>query len=456
MSTDQIHQGRKIAITGHGFDVTENEIRSIFEKFGEISEVVYIRNKETGKSKGFSFVVYNDHISAQRAIQSMHHDFIFERRVSVEFARQHKLDESFPCNYSPGLAKPQPYHHPHGMSPNSYRHVRRQQQSDFFHPRHPMEPRYPFPPGYPPPSRPEMNHSPPNRFHSPALRSDIFPKDKSQEVVQEADPTQHPLATPSSLSGTSEQEDGEISSGPERKFLEPLEDGEMPDGGTPTQRLTDAPDDSFRPLQSEKQPAFSISNLKMDAATTKLLENIIRIQGTIKIDSNEAQRVWAQGGLRKQKDPSPPIELDLKHQKSASEQLSPVGANQERKEPDLTPHSIAAPARPASWKHGHSHEQSMPTDLRWEHKGVGPLTSPHTEAHLGNPPPFEGARMLGHPLHEGREWVPPAGPRHRPDLRHILGPDKHIVDPNPGSVASSYLYLCDSFSLFLRQSNSTL
>ena len=441
MSSDQIQQGRKIAITGHGFDVTENEIRTIFERFGEISEVVYIRNKENGKSKGFSFVVYKDHISAQRAINSMHHDFIFDRRVSVEFARQHKLDDSFASNYSPGLAKPQPYHHPHGVSPNSYRHVRRQQQSDFYHPRPPLEPRYHFPPGYPPLSRAEMNHSPPNRFHSPAQRLELFSKDKSLEVVQESDSVIHPLATPSSLSGTSEQEDGEIPSGPERRFLEPLEDGEMPDAGTPTQRLTDAPGDSFRSSQSEPQSAFSLSNLKMDAATEKLIENIIRIQGSIKMDSNEAQRVWAQGGLRKQKESSPSMDLEPKHQKPAPEQLSPMEGNLDRNEPDLTLHSIAPASRPAGWQHGRDSEQSMPQDLRWEHKAIGPISSSHAEHHLGNPPPFDGIRMLGHPLHEGRDWAPPVGPRHRPDLRHIVGPDKQIVDQNPGSVALPLVYI---------------
>ncbi|KAI6652152.1 Serine/arginine-rich splicing factor RS2Z33-like [Oopsacas minuta] len=432
MASEQV-QGRKIAITGHGFDVTESDIRNIFDRFGEISEVVYIRNKDTGKSKGFSFVVYKDHASAQRAINTMHHDFIFDRRVSVEFARLHKPDDLFPGNYSPGLAKPPPFHHPHGTNPDSFRHVRRPQPNEFFHPRPPSEPRFPFLPGYPPLARSEMNHSPPNRFHTPTLRSE-FPKEKSLEVIQEPEIAQHPLATPSSLSGASEQEDGEIPSGPERKILEPLEDGEMLDTGTPTQKLTDLPDDTaFRSLQPRKPSQFSISNWKIDADTEKLLENIIRIQGSIKIDSNEAQRVWAQGGLRKESESSPPADLESRHPKPAPDQLSTVMGQMERNEREITTPNIDPSARPTNWNHGRNVDPSNPNEHRWEDKRTGPQGSTPQEGRLSKSMPMEPQHMLGHPLHEGRDWAPPSGSRHRPDLRHILGQDNHIVDPNQGN-----------------------
>ena len=431
MASEQI-QSRKIAITGHGFDVTEADIRSIFDRFGEISEVVYIRNKETGKSKGFTFVVYKDHTSAQRAINSMHHDFIFDRRVSVEFARQHKLDDLSPTNYSPGLAKPPQFHHPHGLNSESFRHGRRPQQNDFFHPRPPMESRYPFPPSYPPQARSEMNPSPPNRFHTPTIRSECASKEKFLEVIQEPEAAQHPLATPSSLSGASEQEDGEIPSGPDKKLHEPLEDGEMLDSGTPTQKISDSTDElHFRQRnQTQKPSQFSISNWKIDADTEKLLANIIRIQGSVKIDSNEAQRVWAQGGLRKESASSPPTEFESRLHKSASEQLSPMRSEQEKHERDLPSPNISS-SRSTNWNHTRSGDQPNPNDVRWEEKR--PLGSTLQEAHLSKPIPMEAQHMLGHHAHEGREWAPPGLSRHRPDLRHILGSDNHIAaDQNPG------------------------
>ena len=374
MALEPTH-GRKIAITGHGFDVTESDIRKIFERFGSISEVVYIRNKETGKSKGFSFVVYKDHCSAQQAINSMHHEFIFDRRVSVMFARQHKSDDSS-LSFSPGLAKPPHFHHLHGLNSDPYRPLRRAQGNDFFHPRHPHEHRYPYPPGYPP-SRSEMNHSPPNRFHAPVSRPDSISKEKSSDVIQEHEPPQPPLATPSSLSGASEQEDGEIPSTSERKSFEPLEDGEMPDTGTPTQKSSDPSDESgFRMRQNDLPPnQFSLSNWKIDAATEKLLENIIRIQGSVKIDSSEAQRVWAQGGLRKQFETSPSPEICSKPQAQAQaqsqEELPPHKEDEERPktECDATSQPQTPMTRPSGWRQGWSHDSAPPKDERWEPKG---------------------------------------------------------------------------------------
>ena len=55
---------------------------------------------------------------------------------------------------------------------------------------------------------------------------------------------------------------------------------------------------------------------------------------------------------------------------------------------------------------------------------------------MTNPVPLEGQRLLGHPLHEGRDWSP-AGPMHRPDLRLPLGPDMHLSEQNPGSCSIS-------------------
>ena len=435
MSSESTH-GRKIAITGHGFDVTESEIRKIFERFGPICEVVYIRNKETGKSKGFSFVVYKDPSSAQQAISSMHHEFIFERRVSVMLARQHKSDDST-VSYSPGLAKPQNFHHLHGGSSDPYRPLRRPQGNDFFHPRHPHEHRYPYPPGFPT-SRADINHSPPNRFHAPMPRPDSIPKEKTSEVIQDQETPQHPLATPSSLSGASEQEDGEIPSASERKSLEALEDGEMPDTGTPTQKGTDALDESsFRGRQHDQPPnQFSLSNWKIDAATEKLLENIIRIQGSVKIYSSEAQRVWAQGGLRKQDETTPPSDAGTKPQ--TQEELLVRKGDEERPktEQETTSQPQTPVARSSNWRQGWSHDSVPPKDDRWDPKSSMPPEFGQERNNLGKPVLQEGQRLLGHPLHEGRDWPAP-GHMHRPDMRHAMGPDMHISDQNPGSCSIS-------------------
>ena len=51
-------QSRKLFIGGISFDTTDESLRSYFEKHGNITDCVVIRESSTGKSKGFGFVTY--------------------------------------------------------------------------------------------------------------------------------------------------------------------------------------------------------------------------------------------------------------------------------------------------------------------------------------------------------------------------------------------------------------
>ncbi|CAL8583627.1 RNA-binding protein Cwf29 [Xanthoria parietina] len=60
-----------IYIGGLPFDLSEGDIITIFSQFGEPTFVKLVRDKETGKSKGFAFLKYEDQRSTDLAVDNL-------------------------------------------------------------------------------------------------------------------------------------------------------------------------------------------------------------------------------------------------------------------------------------------------------------------------------------------------------------------------------------------------
>ncbi len=69
------------------FDTTEDELRQVFEDFGEVSSVNIIQDKYSGKSRGFGFVEIPDSESAQSAIDQLNGKDLNGRALNVNEAR---------------------------------------------------------------------------------------------------------------------------------------------------------------------------------------------------------------------------------------------------------------------------------------------------------------------------------------------------------------------------------
>ena len=67
------------------FKATDDEIRSAFEEFGQVTSVNIIMDRETGRSRGFAFVEMSD--GAEEAIQNLNGKEIAGRGVTVNEAR---------------------------------------------------------------------------------------------------------------------------------------------------------------------------------------------------------------------------------------------------------------------------------------------------------------------------------------------------------------------------------
>jgi len=78
---------KKLYVGNLPFSVTNEELKKIFSKFGEIEEANVISDKYSGRSKGFGFVTFSKDEDADKAIKEMNGKEIDGREVKVNEAR---------------------------------------------------------------------------------------------------------------------------------------------------------------------------------------------------------------------------------------------------------------------------------------------------------------------------------------------------------------------------------
>ncbi|KAJ5602909.1 Nucleotide-binding alpha-beta plait [Penicillium hordei] len=82
-----------IYIGGLPFDLSEGDIIAIFSQYGEPVHVNLIRDKETGKSKGFAFLKYEDQRSTDLAVDNLGGATVMGRLLRVDHARYKRKDD---------------------------------------------------------------------------------------------------------------------------------------------------------------------------------------------------------------------------------------------------------------------------------------------------------------------------------------------------------------------------
>ncbi|RHZ74292.1 hypothetical protein CDV55_109014 [Aspergillus turcosus] len=87
-----------IYIGGLPFDLSEGDIITIFSQYGEPVHVDLIRDKETGKSRGFAFLKYEDQRSTDLAVDNLTGATVLGRMLRVDHARYKKRDEEEDVN----------------------------------------------------------------------------------------------------------------------------------------------------------------------------------------------------------------------------------------------------------------------------------------------------------------------------------------------------------------------
>lgn len=82
-----------IYVGGLPFELSEGDIITIFSQYGEPTFVNLVRDKETGKSKGFAFIKYEDQRSTDLAVDNLGGTKIMNRVLRVDHTRYKKKDD---------------------------------------------------------------------------------------------------------------------------------------------------------------------------------------------------------------------------------------------------------------------------------------------------------------------------------------------------------------------------
>jgi RNA recognition motif-containing protein len=66
---------------------TQDELKQLFEGFGEVKSASIVKDRDTGESRGFGFVEMADNQAAQTAINSLNDKDFQGRKLTVNEAR---------------------------------------------------------------------------------------------------------------------------------------------------------------------------------------------------------------------------------------------------------------------------------------------------------------------------------------------------------------------------------
>ena len=72
------------------YRIRENDLKSIMEEFGAVESVKVVKDRETGRSKGFAFVEMQDDDEAKRAIEELNEKEFEGRQMVVKEALPRK------------------------------------------------------------------------------------------------------------------------------------------------------------------------------------------------------------------------------------------------------------------------------------------------------------------------------------------------------------------------------
>ncbi|NP_001279973.1 cold-inducible RNA-binding protein [Callorhinchus milii] len=76
----------KLFVGGINFETDEQTLEEVFAKYGDVSEVIVIRERDTQRSKGFGFVTFENPDDARDALAGMNGKTVDGRQIRVDHA----------------------------------------------------------------------------------------------------------------------------------------------------------------------------------------------------------------------------------------------------------------------------------------------------------------------------------------------------------------------------------
>ncbi|HEY6899745.1 MAG TPA: RNA-binding protein [Puia sp.] len=91
-----------IYVSNLSFNVQDEDLRSFFTPYGEVTSARIITDKATGQSRGFGFVEMSDDAAAKKAIEELNDATVEGRNIKVTEARPKEDRPSFGGNRGGG------------------------------------------------------------------------------------------------------------------------------------------------------------------------------------------------------------------------------------------------------------------------------------------------------------------------------------------------------------------
>jgi len=79
---------KKLFVGGISWNTSEAGLREAFEQYGEVVEATIVVDRDTGRSRGFGFVVFADDGDAIKAVESLNGTELDGRTIRVDEAHE--------------------------------------------------------------------------------------------------------------------------------------------------------------------------------------------------------------------------------------------------------------------------------------------------------------------------------------------------------------------------------
>ena len=78
---------KNIFVGNLSFNTNEDEVRQLFESYGQVDRVSIMTDRDTGRSRGFGFVEMNSNDDGEKAIAGLNGSQLGGRTINVNEAR---------------------------------------------------------------------------------------------------------------------------------------------------------------------------------------------------------------------------------------------------------------------------------------------------------------------------------------------------------------------------------
>jgi len=86
----------KLFVGGLAWATTDETLKEAFEAFGTVTESTVVSDRETGRSRGFGFVAFENDADARKAMEAMEGAVLDGRNIRVSEATQREPGERPP------------------------------------------------------------------------------------------------------------------------------------------------------------------------------------------------------------------------------------------------------------------------------------------------------------------------------------------------------------------------